>query len=79
MENQIKKIEWRKDNRKVQDEFGVKSMEFTLITPEYNGVVKEDILNGMPYDESSELQQMLYHAYKKIEDLESRLKILEEK
>lgn len=34
---------------------------------------KIDFLNGMEYEEVSDVQQMLYLIYKKIEELEARI------
>jgi hypothetical protein len=39
---------------------------------------KDDFLNGLPFEEVSDMQQMLYILYKKIEELDDRIKILEE-
>ena len=40
-------------------------------------VVKEDVLCELPYNEASHEQQMLYHAFKRIEALEAQVKALE--
>jgi len=37
---------------------------------------KDDFLNGMEFEEVSDIQQMLYLIYKKIEGLETELDIL---
>ena len=36
-------------------------------------VSKDDFLNGLPFERSSTIQQMLYLLYKKIESLESTI------
>ena len=38
--------------------------------PEEENIEKEDILNGLDYDNVSDLQQMIYHNTKRIEELE---------
>ncbi len=40
---------------------------------------KEDFLNGLEYEDVNPHQQMFYLAWKKIEDLEERIKKMEEK
>lgn len=38
---------------------------------------KTDFLNGMEFEDVSSIQQMLYLIYKKVEELEERIKELE--
>lgn len=40
---------------------------------------KIDILNGLDYSEVSDIQQMLYHAFNKLELLEKKINELENK
>ena len=40
-------------------------------------IIKEDILNSLDYNNVSDLQQMIYHNKKKIEELEERIQQLE--
>ena len=40
---------------------------------------KNDFLNGMAFEDCSDVQQMLYLTYKKIEELEARVKQLEDR
>lgn len=67
------KVEWKKDSRVLRDENNKKYLETTVIDINYSEVKKEDVLNEKLYENSSELQQMIYHAYKKIEALETQL------
>ncbi len=45
---------------------------------EDNIVSKDDFLNGLEFGQVSDIQQMFYLQYKKIEELEERIKKLEE-
>ena len=46
---------------------------------EDNIVSKDDFLNGLSFKDVSPIQQMLYLQYKRIEELEARILVLEEK
>ena len=63
---------WLKNCKVRKDKEGRKTLEATEITQDYEDVSKEDVLNGLSYDEVSELQKMVYHCYKKIEELEKK-------
>lgn len=78
MEIQERDIRWEKNVQKLRDENDKKYIVSDLITKEYTDVVKEDVLNAVPYQKVSQVQQMIYHAFKKIEELEKRVRDLEE-
>lgn len=40
---------------------------------------KQDVLNGVAYEEVSDVQQMLYHVLKRVEALQARVAALEQK
>ncbi len=63
----------------IKNEFGKRIFTEDLITEEYLDVVKEDVLQDISYEKSSIIQQMLYHAFKRVEELEERIKKLEER
>ena len=58
------KVKWLKDSRVEKDSEGNKILIATEITKDYFGIFKEDVLNGMEYEDVSQIQQMLFHIIK---------------
>ena len=69
---------WIKNSRVVRDAQGNKTLEFTLIDQNYSEVVKEDVLNTCPYERVSQIQKMIYHAFKEIEIIKEELQLIKD-
>jgi len=76
MEAFFTKQEWIKDVQITYDG-DIKVVSKTIIDENNPSIVKEDVLNSMDYNRVSTAQQMVFHAFKKIEEVEVRIVELE--